>query len=177
MTPKKRKAFVGGTLAAVLIVVAAWNVRWMTRQRAQARHAAADLAACEKLAGRIRALRRKPMAARTADLSVMELGKRIEAASRHATLEGPWLEGVYPQSARRLGDSPYMLKPTVLALRGVTLVQLATFLYHLTGDAGLRVRDLRARTPHGDVPDEVWNAEATVTYVVYAPITKTGRER
>jgi len=51
-------------------------------------------------------------------MGIKELGQRIEAAGRRAEFGGDALEGVYPQSARRVGDSPYLQKPTTLALGG-----------------------------------------------------------
>jgi len=54
----------------------------------------------------------------------------------------------------------------------VSLKQVATFLYALTDGSGLRVQELRLRSPHGDVAPDVWDAETTVTYLMYAPGSK-----
>jgi hypothetical protein len=146
----------------------------MLGQRSRARTAADDLARCKALADAIRTLRDKPAVASAEAMGIQELGQRIEAACRRAGFQGPVLEGVYPQSARRVGDSPYLVKPTALALRGVTLPQVVAFLEHLTSGTGLSVRDVRLQTPHGDADHTVWDAEATVTYLMYAPVKKTG---
>jgi len=166
------------TLAGIaMTLMTDWTVRYMLTQRDLARRSATELAACEAFATQIKALRDKPAVAQAGGLSDRALGERITAASNRAGLAGDqWLQSVEPQRARALGDLPYQLKPTRFALRGVTLVQLASFLHYLTGDAGLSVHDLRFRTPHGDAATDVWNAEATVTYLIYAPSKKTGLE-
>jgi hypothetical protein len=68
-----------------------------------------------------------------------------------------------------VGDTPYLQKPTTLELQGVSLTQLASFLYHLTSEPGLVVRDLRIRSPRRDDVGSQWNAEATLTYLIYSP--------
>jgi type II secretory pathway component PulM len=172
MTPENRKL---GALAILLLIgvgVAAWNVNWMFERQADAKAAAQDLADCRALAASIEMLRTGPTVASEQDMGVQELGQRIEAASRIAQFHGKALQGVFPQQARRAGDSPYRLKPTALILRGVPLEQLATFLHHLSSDSGLRVQDLRLRSPRGDETGHAWDAEVTLTYLIYDPATE-----
>ncbi len=174
MIANRRLAVLLGLMVTTLAVVALWNVRWMAEQRRAARFAMADLRACEQLADRIASLRLEPIVAASQDMGIQELGERIEQAQQRARMTGPALEGVFPQAARRVGDTPYMVKPTALSLRGVTLTQLCTFLYHLTHESGLNVRDLRLRSPRGDVSADQWDAEATLTYLIYSPPAATG---
>jgi hypothetical protein len=165
-------------LVALLVGAAMWNVSWMLRQRDNARQIRGDLAACEDEATGIEALRGKPKLAATESLGVQQLGERIEAASREAGLAPAMLEGVFPQTAQRLADSPYLQKPTMLTFRGVALPQLAGFLYHLNDRATkLAVRDLRLRSPRGESDGSAWDADVTVTYLIYAPPPKTRDER
>jgi hypothetical protein len=176
MKPHVRQIVLAGVMLVLLAAAAAWSVQWMVEQRGRARAASENLARCKQLADAIRALRNRPAVASAEAMGIQELGQRIEAACKQAKFEGAALEGVFPQSARRVGDSPYLVKPTALALRGVTLTQLVTFLHHLTDGSGLSVRDVRLRTPHGEAAHTVWDAEATVTYLMYAPVRKTGRQ-
>ena len=145
----------------------------MVQQRASARRAAADLAECEALVARITALRDKPAVASAEALDVRALGQRIEAASQEANLAESALQGVSPQTARRLKDSPYLRKPTTIVLNRVSLPQLTTFLYRLTRGSNLRVRSLRLSAPRGDVDSGAWNAEVTLTYLIYEPAERT----
>ncbi len=176
MTAHARQAILIAVMLAMLVIAAAWNVLWMLDQRETALGAARDLADCKVLAGEIRALRDAPAVAAAEAMGVQELGRRIEAASRQVGLGKDALEGVLPQAPRRLGNTPYVQKPTVLAIRGVTLRQAALFLHHLTAESGLSVRDLRLRIPHGDVPRDVWDAEATLTYLMYVPTATAARD-
>lgn len=175
MKPHIRQLVLASVMVVLLAAAATWGTHWMMGQRNRARAASDDLTRCRDLARDIRVLRDKPAVASAEAMGIKELGRRIEAACSQAGFEGAALEGVFPQSARRLGDSPYLVKPTALALRGVTLPQLVTFLHHLTGGSGLSVRDVRLQTPHGDAPPTAWDAEATVTYLMYAPAKNTGR--
>jgi hypothetical protein len=169
MTPEKRQAVLAAVMIGLLALAAAWSASRMLRERDGARRAAGDLAECTRLAADIQALRARRRVAANEASGVQELHGRIEAASRRANLGGGALRGVIPQAARRVGASPYLLKPTELVLRGVTLEQVATFLFHVGGDSGLTVRDLRLQTPRSAPEQNLWDAEATVTYLVYAP--------
>ncbi len=169
MSPQKRQAVLVGVMLAMLAIAAAWSTTEMLAARELARRSAADLAACERIAADIRRLRQGPKVASAEAMGVQELGKRIEAASRTAGLSTSALVGVYPQGPRRVGDTPYLRKPTSLSFRNVPLPQLASFLYHLSDGSGLNVRDLRLRTPRGEGGGDLWDAEATLTYLIYSP--------
>lgn len=175
MSPKQQATLVCMVLA-MLALTATWSVRAMMTQRAAALIAADDLGECGRLAASIESLRDKPKIASAQDMGIELLGQRIAAASQQAKLDPQSLEGVYPQGPRRLGNTPYVQKPTTLTLRNVKLPQLAAFLYHLTeGESGLNVRDLRLRVPRGDSPSDVWDAEATITCLIYQPPADTNR--
>lgn len=175
MSPKQQATLVCMVLA-MLALTATWSVRAMMTRRAAALIAADDLGECGRLAASIESLRDKPKIASAQDMGIELLGQRIAAASQQAKLDPQSLEGVYPQGPRRLGNTPYVQKPTTLTLRNVKLPQLAAFLYHLTeGESGLNVRDLRLRVPRGDSPSDVWDAEATITCLIYQPPADTHR--
>ncbi len=177
MSQEKRQAILIGIMMAMLTIAAVWNVNWMMRQRRSAIYAANNLAACEALRDQIKSLRDKPAVASTEALASQELGKRLAAAAERSKLPGGPPKDVFPQSERSVEDSPYLIKPTLLTLRQVPLEKLATFLYYLSEDAGLKVRDLSLRSPRGEKAKDVWNAEATITYLIYKPSAKTPRER
>jgi hypothetical protein len=174
MSPARRQAILAATMLLLLGLVAWWNVEWMLQQRQSARAGAQDLAECRRLAQEIKALRLKPAVAASQALGIQELGQRIQQAFEQAQLPPASLEGVYPQSLRRVGDSPYLHKPTALALRNASLAQFATFLHALTDNSGMSVRDLRLREPRSDATGKVWDAEATLVYLIYSP-TSTNR--
>lgn len=172
MMRETRQTALGAALIVALGVTAAWNLHGMWERREQAQRAWQDAGACRDLAKSIEELRSRPTMASSEAMGVQELGARIEAAMRQAELEAAALDGVFPQNPQRVNATPYVRKPTAMALRGVSLRQVATFLYGLTEDARLTVQDLRLRTPLGEAAGDRWNAEATVTYLMYVPAAR-----
>ena len=169
--PMGKVGWVGPLALGVLAVVAVASGTKMLGARDEARYQAEDLGRARALVEAIEQLRGEPTVASAEESSgIRNLGERIGHASQQAAFDGPVLKRVDPQRAIRLGDTPYMVKPTLLVLRGVTLPQLTTFLYDLTDDSGLRVRDLRLRTPHGNAPEDRWDVDATVTYLIHSPV-------
>ncbi len=174
MTPPTRRILLAGLVLGLLAVAAARNGLWMADRRQAARRATEDLAACEHLAARIEALRARPAVASAEAMGVQEFGQRFAAASKAVGLTLEEVPNVIPQTARRVGNSPYLVKPTDMMLRGVTLEQVVTFLGRLTADSGLTVSELHLRAPHGEAVSPIWDADVTVTYLMYAPIEPDG---
>lgn len=170
MNPRKRRAILVGTMTAMLAIASVWSAGWMMRQRESAQRAAEDLAACERLAHRIESLRREPTVASDEAMGVQELGQRITTAARRARLGDRRPSRVDPQSPRRVSDSPYLRRPTAIAMEDVSLPQAAAFLYHLTEGSQLRARDLRLRAPRGGSDRKTWDMDVTLTYLVYEPV-------
>lgn len=177
MSGQSRPAILVGLMLALLFAFAWQSTTWMLNQQSSARYAREDLLECERLASTIESLRTQPAVAAVEDMGAQELGQRIEAASRLAQVGPGAIERVSPQAGRRVGDSPYLAKPTQIVLRGVTLSQATTLLFHLTDNTGLTVKDIRLRTPHGEAANQFWMAEATLTYLIYAPTTPARRDR
>ncbi len=172
----RRQQWLLGLLVMILAGAVWWNFSWMTGQRRQAQVMAQDLAVCQAAAEEIARLQAQPRVAAVQDMGVQELGQRIEAAMQKAGLSSSALESVAPQPGRRAGNTPYVQKPTALSLRGATLTQVVTMLYHLTSETGLSVRDLRLRTPRGEADEKTWDVQVTVVYLLYAPISRGQRE-
>ncbi len=175
MSEAKRKIVLITAMLVMLGGAAAWSFGWMLEQRELARLDAEDLAACRQLAESIAKLRQQPAVAASEAMDVQELGTRITVASQQAGLADQ-LQGVFPQPVRRMGDSPYVQKSTTLSLRGVSLVQIATFLHHLTLDSGLNVRDLRISSKDAGPGGSLWDAEADVAYLIYQPTQSPRRQ-
>jgi hypothetical protein len=170
MTPTKRWFIGVGVLTGLLLLTALWSVSWMLAQRAEAQHAAADLQATSTLAAQITGLKAEPkIAAADEARGIQQLDPKIELALKAAGLpRRPTIDGIFPQAAREVGDLPYQVKPTAVSIRRVSLGQLAKFLYYLSDDTGLNVRDLRMRTARsGDARQ--WDAEVVLTYLIYVP--------
>ena len=80
-----------------------------------------------------------------------------------------------PQPPRRLADSVYLEKPTQVSVRQLTLQQLITFLHDLSDDSSnLWVPSLRIRSSQVATVAGRWDAEMTVSYLIYSPIQPAG---
>ncbi len=174
MSRQRRQAWLVGLMCVLLVAAAAWSVSDLFTQRSAARQARAELAECQRLAKEIDLLRAQPAVASDEAMGIQQLGDHIAAALKAAELDNSVIEGMFPQSEQPIGQTPYVQKPTSLVLRSVPLSKLAVFLYDLTDGTGLHVRDLRLRMPHGNQSANVWNADVTLTYLIYAP-TNSGR--
>jgi type II secretory pathway component PulM len=172
MSPSRRKSVLAGLLLVLLAGAAFWSLDWMSQCRQGAAQAAADLLQSRALAAGIAALASRPTVAASQPISANDLGRKIQASAGQAGLGESAIREISPQPQRRVGDSAYVQKPTAMNIRGVTLTQLATFLYHLTLEPGLTVSELRLRAPRGEAAADAWDAEVTVSCVVYSPVAK-----
>jgi hypothetical protein len=169
MTTLRQQARLAGVALAVLAVVALWQLFGMIDRRQAARYAADDLAESRTLAAQIVALRDTESVASETDMKFQEIGQRIKAATGKARLAASPITGVYHQRPRRVGDSPYLVRASILTLRRLTLQQLVGFLYHLTDESVLTVNTLILRPPNRGEPGDQWDADVTLTYLIYAP--------
>ncbi|MFZ5828652.1 MAG: hypothetical protein ACOY3P_01120 [Planctomycetota bacterium] len=146
------------------------------RQAAAWRRSAATAKECQRLAGEIELLRKRPRLAGLAADSPRAITSRAEEALRLAELPVASLVRIEPQSPVRLGDSAYLLRPTRLELRRVTLEQAIRFAYHMAEEGqGASIRDLRltALEEPGDPANQgLWNAEAVLTQLIFSPIRR-----
>jgi hypothetical protein len=165
---------VGGLIIGVLLVAAVSGLWWMYDQKADAHRAARALAQSDALAEVIEKLKARPtIAAADEQMGVQSLDPMIAKALQAANLpRRPTIAGITPEASRRLGKSPYNVKPTTVSIRNVNLAQLTVFLYHLSNGTGLNVRDLQIR-PTQARDSQNWDAQATLTYLIYAPADET----
>jgi hypothetical protein len=171
MTRASQNLLIVVGVVALLAIAAAWSVNWMGEQRSAAAAALAELGESQRLADQIVAAQQRSMGTDEQE-TYRALAAQVEAARDQAALV-PRVD-IQPGASRRTGNSPYLVQPTALSLSGARLPQLLTFLYHLTHDSDLTVRDLRLRSPQrGD--DQRWNADLTVTYLIYSPASNRPR--
>lgn len=168
MNASGRQRLLAGAMLVILALAALWTARWAETRRDEAMRSARSLAVCEQLLADIESLRAEPKTAAQQSISDHRLGRRIEVALQKANLDEDAWEGTYPQGPQSLPNSPYVRRPTVLELGGVSLLQLGNFLYHVTEDSQFRADELRLRTPRRSASRNQWDAEITLTYLVYA---------
>jgi len=164
-------------MLVLLVLGVVWSALEALDQRARAQRAADQLAVSKVLAQQIRQLREKPEVATGGEIGPRQLGRKISLAADTAGIPAGAIQGVTPRPARRLGKSQYMEKPTTLKLQGVSLGQMAMFLYHISSDSSLSVRDLRleGRRSSPGQTDRLWNGQATITYLIYSPAGPNGQ--
>lgn len=157
-------------LSALLVFTTAWSYGRLSDSRANAAIAAQELSECRALAEGIKQLSHKPTLAAENEIATGQLAQRIESAARSASLPVESIIRLSPEPARRVGRSPYEEKPTRLHLRSVQLSQLLPFMHALTDtQGGLRIKTIRLSAPREDAATELWNADLTLTYLIYAP--------
>ena len=159
--------------AAALVLAMLWGYRRLSDSRDAAIAAAAELAECQALSGRIESLRHRPAVADVREARATDVSRRVEQAARDAEFAEGSLERIEPEPPRRVGDTAYKEVPTQLRLRRVTLRQVFAFL-HAVGNDGpggppLRLKSVRLSAPRGEEATDLWAVEATLVYLVYDP--------
>lgn len=169
---QKRQAVLVGLMLVLLALAAGWSSLRMAEQRRAAASSARELAESRQIAKRIEALREQDaVASADPDRARQEqnLAQQIDRAGTSAGLVGDWRRGIDHKPARRVGDTPYTRKPAVLLTRGLTLDQLGALMHELTYDSPLTVSELRLSTPSGEPRGKRWDADVTLTYLIYDP--------
>lgn len=170
MTAGKRKTVLVVVTGVLLAVLAGWSYGRLFDARTEAARVRKELASCDALAARIEQLRTRPNRAGAAEMELSVMAGRIERAAGAAGLAAETIVRIWPEPARRAGDTVYREKPTQVLLREVGRRQLTAFLHALTaGDSELTVRSLRLSAPRERQDEDVWNAEVVITYLIYAP--------
>lgn len=178
MNDQRRQSVLIGVMLAMMLVAAGWSTVRMFGYWRDAAYAAEDLQRCEQLADQIKQYQNQDAFASTGDdaaLQEQKLAQRVNEAAQKANLTGSWQQGIEHRREVRIDDSPYLRKPAVLITRGLTLSQLALLLHHLTQDSPYTAEQLQLRTPPGEEAGNRWDADVTLTYLIYAPQT-TGRD-
>lgn len=177
MSQARRQTILIGLMLALLIMGVGWCALDMLDKKASAERAANGLGEAKLIAKRVELLGNQDTVASTAGNArdqEQDLARRIKAAADQARISGNWQRGIEYKRARRLGDTPYKQKPTAVMTRGLTLDQLSQLMYNLTYQTPLSVTELSLKTPRGADPGNRWDADFTLTYLIYDP-PDTGR--
>lgn len=156
-------------LLILLCLLVLWSFNSLGHERANAHLAAEDLAQCRQLAADIESLRQKPAVASAQPIETREIAKRVESAAQDSAIPQSSIGEITPQPAQRMGNLPYLQKPTTLTLRNITLPQLGPFLHRLTLDSGLSIRDLRLVALKHEESGATWNADIVLSSLIYSP--------
>lgn len=162
-------------LAICLIVAAvaglSWSYGFMAAKRSYALAAGADADACREMAAKIDHLSHRPALASDSERLADEIHGLVEKAARSAGIGAQGILRITHEQPQRLGNSAYKEKPTVVAMRNVSLQQLTDMMYGLSSqEKGLSAKVIRLTTPTNSEASDLWNAEVAVSYLIYDPM-------
>lgn len=160
----------GSTLLLLLVILAGWSYYHMESSKRAALRTARELADCVQRAGEIKSLDKGPKRAQSSELAHTDLTRRIEAAAGASQIDLHSLSRIDAMPPRRLAKLPYEERSTRVTLNNVTMQQLVNFLYRLSNNTqDLRVKDLKLHAPRGEEVGDQWQADATLSYLIYTP--------
>jgi len=166
----RRMVMLLAVLGGFLVALAAWSYGYLGTRRATAAAARKDLIACRRLAADIARLRRGPTLACDSERVASEVTGLVETAAREAGVPASSLVRIMPAPAQRVGDTVYKEKPTQVILKRASLKQVVRLLWKLEhGDTPLGVKSLMLRAAQPQDDADLWNADVTLTYLVYEP--------
>lgn len=140
--------------------------------------AQADVAAVAGVLQEIDRLKNRPSLAGAQEIQLSELARQIEQSAVAAGVLQANIIRIYPDPDRRLGESPYVEKPTQLMVKNVTMQQATTLCLTLKQKIpGLWVKSLRLSAPRGGEGGDDWSVESVLSYLVYAPNAATPAAR
>ena len=182
MNPEKRRTVLFAVMMALMLVCVAWSVGRMRGQQQDAAQAAQDAARCLELAEHITELRSQRTVAAASDQAderQQELAGAVNRAAEQASLDAQWQQGMRIEHRRavRIDDTPYMRKPALLIMKGLTLEQLTTLLHHLTYDSAYTAEQIQIDAPSGEAGGNRWDADVTLSYLIYSPTPNQGQGR
>lgn len=169
------RSLAGWGAAVGLAVLAGWSYQVLASRRDVADVSRTNYRASRELSGKILQLRQQPSRAGLSARSSGELLRRIEQAAQSARIPQQSLSRIDPERARRVAETTYKQQSTQLELQGVSLEQLTTLLHALSsGEDAMQVSRLRFGAPRrasSGATAESWDAEVTLTYLIYSPTT------
>ena len=166
----KRRTTLCLTLTILLMATVAWTYDHYRTNTAAAENAARDLHACRRLSSSIENLRRLPQSAASQENLAAEVTGLVEQAAKTAGTPANCLARIAPDQPRRLGDTVFKEKPTHVLLKQVTLEQFLRLLESVqAANRGLGIRSVSLRAPQPEDIGPYWNAEFTVSLLIYDP--------
>jgi len=170
-----------GLLSLLLLGLVGWSYIFMSHQQDAVHQGAEDLDECFRMVPLIENCGRLPMLAADQERIAGEITSLIEQAAKDSRISvGKSLVRINPEPAQRVGDSVYKEKPTQVLLRDVTLPQVVEMLHRMASSGQpLHAKSIRITAPKEEDMGPTWNAEVTVSYLIYEPIqvTEVGRTK
>ncbi len=167
---KQRENIMLAVMFGLLAIVALWTHGQMSKARSAAEITSDDVQICQKLISTMKKSAHRPTMASDHEKLNTETNSFIERAASEAKIDSKSLIRITPEPARRMGDTAYKEKPTMIFLKNITLEQLVSLSHGLqTAEQQLAPKFIRIVAPQQNDTSLKWNAEVSVTYLIYAP--------
>lgn len=158
----------GGCFGLLLAALALSALRYREAQD-RAERAAVQAHEVQGLTQQIRSLTDRPSVAMTQSDEVQQLSGLIESSAVACGIHQQQIDRIDAQDPRRIGKTPYYRLPTRVNLLHVEMPRLVDLLEKLTRGGRIRIDDCRLFAPHDEVVGRHWNAEFTLSYLIYDP--------
>lgn len=146
-----------------------WSWQQMLEQRRIAQLTANDQLECQALCDQITRLRTATQNRRP-DEEMNTLVEQIQQAAGQAAMPMSHVQRIRPSTERRIGQSPYVEKPTQLSLSNIKLPLAVAFLHHLaTRQPDLQIQSLRITEDRRNASSDQWQIEVGLASVIYSP--------
>lgn len=165
----RRFWILAGLVFGTLLLLNGWAWMAFSDARDASIRASENTFKCEDFIQSIHTLQARPSLAQTETIQSAELVRHIEQAVAKVQLPPQALIRVTPDTAQRIGDTPYMEKRTEVQLKDISLSQLVFFLHSLTQESGLRSTAIRISAPRNADSQNKWIADLTLSYWIYSP--------
>ena len=159
-------------LFAGLSILAFWLYGELGRAHHGALEAASNARICQEFSSRIIELKKKPELIADKMSTTAQIAQSVEMAMQEAAITGDKLVRIEPRSAIRFEKTPFLLQPSHLEMRELSMEQLIRFLHVLSTRSRLEATDLRLHAPRTVASEtglELWNAELVLTNTIYSP--------
>ena len=135
---------------------------------------------CRELADQIKGLQDKPLKVAERLQTAVQLARTLEESAQAANIQLDQLIRIDPRPVRQIENTPYQEQATYFELRKVTLRQLILLLHKISNEhQGTTVVDLRLESTRtggmnaeyatNSTQEETWDAEVTLTSLVFNP--------
>lgn len=171
MNTQRRTVWTVACMGGLLIGGVVFSFSRLANARSQADRAKAELITVQHTLEEIETLNGKPELASVDAERSAQLSRHIETVAAQAGIDPSQIKQIQTQPPRRIDSGPYLRQPTHVLIEQVTLAALVELLHDLdaTGKS-LQLDDLRLIAPREPLVGDRWQAEFTVSYLIYEPI-------
>jgi len=169
MSPIQRLTIWLSVMLLCMSILCFWSWGQMQEQQRIAQITVTDQLNCQILKSEIQAIQESAQTRKPSD-DMNTLVQQIQQAASNAQMPMSHVHRIRPATQRRIGQSPYLEKPTQLSLSNITLKSTVTFLHHLASlQPDLQIQSMRITEDRRNPTSDLWQVEVGLANVIYAP--------